>query len=61
MRTIKVEDKILSLNHYDTDSDIGEVGGVCLLYFSCFLQNQGDIAGSFLYIRFEVSVSNSDG
>lgn len=30
-----------------------------LVLFALVLRNQGDVAGSFLYIRFEVSVSNS--
>ena len=68
MRAIKVEDKILSLNHYGIATDTENVivsqlklGGVCLLYFVGLLQNQGDRAGSFLHIKFEMSVSNSGG
>ena len=49
MRAIKVEDKILSLNHYDIDTDIENVivsqlklGGVCLLALFCwFVEEPG--------------------
>lgn len=69
MRTVKVEDKVLNINH-DTGIDIGENYNttaknghlfVCFILFVYFLQNQDDSSSFILYIGFEVSGSNSDG